>query len=105
MTPLTDSTNVPHRIEVFTAGCALCREALDLVEAGKCGTCELAERNLAREPDAHEDARRRYGVRLVPTIVIDGRIKIEGAPDFPWICSDEFYQQLVEKYPLLHRLE
>ena len=105
MTPRTDSTNVPHRIEVFTGNCALCREALDLVEAGKCGTCELVERNLAREPNIHQDALQRYGVRAVPTIVIDGRIKIEGTPDFPWICSDEFYRQLEEKYPLLHRLE
>ena len=96
---------MPHRIEVFTGNCALCREALDLVEAGKCGTCELVERNLAREPNIHQDALQRYGVRAVPTIVIDGRIKIEGTPDFPWICSDEFYRRLEARYPLLHRFE
>ena len=96
---------MPHRIEVFTGNCPLCRETLDLVEAGKCGTCELVERNLARESDAHEDARRRYGVRAVPTIVIDGRIKVEGRPDFPWICDDDFYRRLEARYPLLHDIE
>lgn len=95
---------MPHRIEVFTGDCPLCREALDLVEAGKCGTCELVVRNLSREPDAHRDVRRRYNVRAVPTIVIDGRIKIEGMPDFPWICDDDFYRRLEARYPMLHDL-
>jgi len=96
---------MPHRIEVFTGDCPLCRKALDAVEAGRCASCEMVERNLAREPQRHAEAVRRYGVRTVPTIVIDGRIKIEGTPDFPWVCSDEFYRRLEEKYPLLHRLE
>jgi len=96
---------MPHRIEVFTGDCPLCREALDAVEAGKCGSCELVERNLARDFAANAEAARQYGVRAVPTIVVDGRIKVEGAPDFPWMCSDEFYRMLERQYPLLRPLE
>jgi protein-disulfide isomerase len=29
-----------------------------------------------------------YGVKAVPTIVIDGDIKVISIPDFPWICGD-----------------
>ncbi len=31
---------------------------------------------------------RDYGVNSVPTTVIDGKIKVVGVPDFPWICED-----------------
>jgi len=96
---------MPHRIEVFTGDCPLCREALDALEAGKCGSCELIERNLSREFAANAAAAQAYGVRAVPTIVIDGRIKVEGKPDFPWVCSDDFYRELEARYPLLHPLD
>ena len=96
---------MPHRIEVFTGGCPLCRRALEAVEVGKCKDCELLERNLATEPEKHAEAVRRYGVHAVPTIVVDGRIKVEGYPDFPWICGDEFYRLLEQRYSLLHPLE
>lgn len=96
---------MPHRIEVFTGDCPLCRDALVAVEAGMCRSCEMIERNLAREPERHAEAARRYGVRAVPTIVVDGRIKVEGKPDFAWVCSDEFYRKLEARFPLLHPLE
>lgn len=89
-----------HTIEVFTAGCPLCQRALDAVEVGKCATCVLVERNLT-VPDP-ETARKveEFGIRAAPTIVIDGRIKVEGVPDFPWFCGDEFYAMLEKRFPL-----
>lgn len=93
---------MPHRIEVFTGDCPLCREVLTAVEVGKCATCILVERNLAQDFPSNEEAVRRYGVRSVPTVVIDGRIKVEGKPDFPWMCGDEFYEFLLRHYPLVH---
>ncbi len=89
-----------HTVEVFTGNCPLCRKALDMVEAGKCASCVMIERNLAQAPEAHSEAARRYGIRSVPTIVVDGRIKVEGTPDFAWMCGDEFYAWLERKYPL-----
>jgi hypothetical protein len=32
--------------------------------------------------------------------VIDGRIKIVGIPDFPWICGEDLYKKLKKDYPL-----
>ncbi len=88
------------RIEVFTDDSPACRAVLEEVEIGKCGKCELVERNLAREPERHREAAARYGVRVLPTIVVDGRYKVEGRPDFPWVCSDELLRILEERYPL-----
>ena len=49
-----------------------------------------------------ENARlvKRYDITAVPSIVIDGKIKVVGIPTFPWFCGDEFYRMLERKYPL-----
>ena len=39
-----------------------------------------------------------YGVKAVPTTIIDGNIKIEGIPDFPWICGEDLFQRLKHDY-------
>ncbi len=39
-----------------------------------------------------------YGVKAVPTTIIDGSIKIEGIPDFPWICGEDLFQKLKRDY-------
>ena len=41
-----------------------------------------------------------YGVKAVSTTIIDGKIKIVGIPDFPWICGEDLYNKLRNKYPL-----
>ncbi len=41
-----------------------------------------------------------YEIKSVLTVVIDGKIKMVGIPDFPWICSDDLYRRLEKKYPL-----
>jgi Thioredoxin domain len=41
-----------------------------------------------------------YGVKAVPTTIIDGKIKIVGIPEFPWICGDDLYNKLKKEYPL-----
>jgi hypothetical protein len=43
---------------------------------------------------------RDYGVKAVPTAVIDGEIKIVGIPDFPWTCGEDLYGKLKKDYPL-----
>ena len=43
---------------------------------------------------------KRYDINAVPSIVIDGKIKVVGIPTFPWFCGDEFYRMLERKYPL-----
>jgi len=66
-----------RRIEVFTAGCPLCTETLTLVRraVSACG-CEVVERRCT-EAACCDDAKR-YGVRAMPTVVVDGQIVLEG---------------------------
>jgi predicted DsbA family dithiol-disulfide isomerase len=34
---------------------------------------------------------RDYGIKAVPTTIIDGNIKVVGIPDFPWISGEDLY--------------
>jgi glutaredoxin len=66
-----------RRIEVFTAGCALCSETLNLVKnsVSECG-CEVIE--VRCEGDEQCEAAKQYGITKMPTVVVDGRIAFEG---------------------------
>ena len=89
-----------HVIEVFTANCPLCQSTLDMVEIGKCAGCILIRRDLASDdPEVHGRVEE-YDIRAAPTVVIDGKIKVEGKPDFLWMCGDEFYAMLAKKFPI-----
>lgn len=70
-----------------------------------CASCRLSECSLARANPAILRKVREYGVRMVPTIVVDGKIKVEGKPDFPWVCGDDFYAMLESRFPLRPALE
>ncbi len=63
------------KIEVFTAGCSLCDDTLRLVKeaVSSCG-CEVIER---RSQQMCEEGKA-YGVRAMPTVVVDGAIAFEG---------------------------
>ena len=91
---------MPHRIEVFSANCPLCNKIVDEIEAGRCAGCQLIVYNLAE----NLELARSYGVRVVPTVIIDGEVKIEGRPDIPFVCSDETYAHFKERYPLTIQL-
>ena len=89
-----------HRIEVFSGNCPLCNRVVDEIEAGKCSGCHLIVYQVAE----NLELARNYGVRVVPTVIIDGEIKIEGHPDIPFVCSDETYAHFKERYPLTFQL-
>jgi len=64
-----------HRriIEVFTAGCPCCDEAVKLVQSAACPSCEV--RILDMHADRAAQAKEKeYGIGRVPAIVIDGRV-------------------------------
>ncbi len=92
---------MPHRIIVFTADCHLCNEVVDEIEAGKCAGCQLTVYDVSE----HKALAGEYRVRVVPSVIIDGEVKIEGRADTPFVCSEETYAHFKEKYPLLQRLE
>ena len=87
---------MPHRIEIFTGNCPLCRSVVDEIEAGKCSGCQLTEYRMSESPSIAK----KYGVRVVPTVVIDAEVKIEGKPDVPFVCDAETYDHFRNKYPL-----
>lgn len=64
-------------IELFTAGCPVCQETAKLVReaVGECG-CEVVERRC--EGDECCEPAKRYGIRTLPTVVVDGNTVFEG---------------------------
>jgi glutaredoxin len=64
--------NRKREIEVFSAGCSACHEAVELVRriAGSSHEVEVVDMHK------HEVASKakQYGVRSVPAVVIDGRL-------------------------------
>ena len=63
-------------VEVFTAGCPLCDEAVNLVRELACSNCEVQVYDL-REGCATNECREKanqYGINRVPTIVVDGKL-------------------------------
>lgn len=60
-----------RQVEVFTAGCAVCDPAVQLVQAAACPDCEVVVYNLHEEGS---DKAQEYGLKTVPAVVIDGVI-------------------------------
>ena len=61
---------VKRKVEVFSAGCSLCRETIDLVNRIACSSCEVAVLDMHDEEVARRA--RSLGVRSVPAVAIDG---------------------------------
>ncbi len=59
-----------RKIEVFSAGCPACEEAIELVNRVACPSCEVEVLDM-RERAVAERAKR-YGVRRVPAVVVNG---------------------------------
>ena len=79
-----------RKIEIFGGGCPLCiQTATAIKDATKSCGCELIERTC--EGDECCEEAKKYGIKAVPTIVIDGKIAHVGK-----ISSDEFKKILRE---------
>lgn len=64
--------NTKRKVEVFSAGCPLCKDAVEMVKRISCKDCEI---NVLDMKD-HDVAKRakRLGIRSVPAVVIDGKL-------------------------------
>jgi glutaredoxin len=60
-------------VEVFTAGCPVCEETLQLVRSLVCPSCDLQVLDLCTDPAAQAKARQ-YGVKRVPAVAVDGTL-------------------------------
>ncbi len=61
-----------RRVEVFSAGCALCEEAVATVTRIVCGSCKVEVVDM-REPSIAARATS-LGVHTLPAVAIDGRL-------------------------------
>ena len=91
-----------HTIEIFSAGCPLCRHAIDDIQIGKCQGCNQTVYDMNKMTEEVKRKMKVYGITSVPTTIIDGSIKVVGIPDFPWICGEDLYLKLRREYPLKH---
>ncbi|MGO9570470.1 MAG: thioredoxin family protein [Desulfomonilaceae bacterium] len=61
-----------RKIEVFSAGCPVCKEAVDMVNRLKCDSCEVSVLDM-NDPGVTDRAKT-LGIRSVPAVVIDGKL-------------------------------
>ena len=61
-----------RKIEVFTARCSLCDDAMQLVHRLACQSCEVEVLDM-KTPVAQRKAKE-YGVTRVPAIFVNGRL-------------------------------
>lgn len=59
-------------VEIFTAGCPICEEAVATVRRVACDSCEVTVHDLNYDKAARHAAD--LGVRSVPAVVVDGRL-------------------------------
>ena len=82
---------------------SLCNHITDDIEIGKCERCTQIVYDINKMTTT-EDIRlkmKKYSVKTVPTIIIDGEIKvIIIIPDFPQICGQDLYTILKRDYSI-----
>jgi glutaredoxin 3 len=61
-----------RKIEVFSAGCATCNEAIETVKRAACSSCEVIIHDM-RDINVAKRAKS-LGIRSVPSVVIDGKL-------------------------------
>lgn len=59
-----------RKIEIFSAGCAVCNEIVELVRAIACSSCDVVVLDM-QQADVEARAKS-LGVSSIPAIVIDG---------------------------------
>jgi len=89
---------VNNLLELFVGGCPLCSRARELYILGKCAGCRLVIRDLTRPKEEDLAKAKEYRIRAVPTLVINGRIRVTGVPEGPFLCSPETYRELERLY-------
>lgn len=61
-----------RKVEIFSAGCPACDEAVSLVQDMKCPSCDLSILDM-NEPEVAQKAGA-LGIHSVPAIVVDGQL-------------------------------
>ncbi|MDH3241590.1 MAG: thioredoxin family protein [Alphaproteobacteria bacterium] len=61
-----------RRIEIYSAGCPTCEEAIELVTRIACPSCDVKVLDM-NDADVAAKAKQ-LGIRSVPAIVVDGKL-------------------------------
>lgn len=61
-----------RQIEVFSAGCPACEEAIETVKRIACSSCEVHVLDMHDQAVASKAAS--YGINRVPSVVVDGKL-------------------------------
>ena len=61
-----------RKIEVFSAGCAVCEDTIALINRITCPSCEVEILDM-HQPEVAKKAKR-YGIRTVPAVVVNGKL-------------------------------
>jgi hypothetical protein len=61
-----------RRVEIFSAGCPVCTETIELVRRLACDACEVVVLDMADGVVATRA--RQAGVRSLPAVLVDGRL-------------------------------
>ena len=64
--------NNKRKIEIFSAGCPICREAITMVRDNACASCEVTV--LDMNDPAVSNRARSLGIKSVPAVVINGEL-------------------------------
>ena len=68
-----------HKVEIFSADCPVCRSTIEMVKSSDC--CRDSKIVVHRcEGDECCSPAKNYKIRALPSIVIDGKLAIEGQP-------------------------
>ena len=80
-----------HKFEIFSAGCDLCKQAIETVKQNACENCEIIEYDLQKPIRGEiKEKLEKYDVMVVPTIIVDEKDKYTGTlkpEDFKKIYS------------------
>lgn len=61
-----------RRVEVFTAGCAVCQGVVGMVNELACPNCDVTIYNLNKNEGV--DEAKVYGVTALPSVVVNGEL-------------------------------
>lgn len=61
-----------RKVEVFSAGCAVCDDSVSLIQSIACPSCEVEVLDM-QDPNVVSRAKS-LGVQRVPAVVIDGKL-------------------------------
>jgi glutaredoxin 3 len=61
-----------RKIEVFSAGCAVCEDTIALINRIACPSCEVQILDM-HQPEVAMKAKR-YGIRSVPAVAVNGKL-------------------------------